>query len=158
MSNVSLQTMAVDYARQAKRTESVKATILAHEDFQTYLNMAAAPKVGKASPVVAAAKAMLGITDERGTKTGPAGGQTYTKYEPVTLPDGTNAHLTGQHVEYVAMVLKGALSSDKGNKPVVLRATLSGEGGGSVTIPTDSPLYAQIVAMIKGDGESDDSE
>jgi hypothetical protein len=33
-------------------------------------------------------------------------------------------------------------------KPVTLRATLSGEGGGSTTIPTDHPLYADIVALI----------
>lgn len=33
-------------------------------------------------------------------------------------------------------------------KPVVLRATLSGKGGGSVTIPADHPLHAQIVALI----------
>lgn len=33
-------------------------------------------------------------------------------------------------------------------KPVTLRATLSGEGGGSVTIPEDHPLYASLVALI----------
>jgi hypothetical protein len=40
-----------------------------------------------------------------------------------------------------------ATSSDA----VVLRATLSGEGGGSVTIPTDHALYAELVKLISGD-------
>jgi hypothetical protein len=31
----------------------------------------------------------------------------------------------------------------------VLRATLSGEGGGSVTIAADHALYAALVAMIR---------
>lgn len=76
-------------------------------------------------------------------KTGPAGNQTATDF--------------GRGFDTLVAAVKRALKED-GPKPVVLRATLSGEGGGSVTIPTDSPLYAQIVAMIKGDGESDDSE
>lgn len=39
-------------------------------------------------------------------------------------------------------------------KAVVLRAVLSGEGGGSTTIPEDHPLYAEIVALIAGSTET----
>lgn len=42
--------------------------------------------------------------------------------------------------------VKRALST--GSDKVVLRATLSGEGGGSVTIAADHELYAAIVALI----------
>lgn len=35
-------------------------------------------------------------------------------------------------------------------KPVTLRATLSGEGGGTVVIEPDHPLYEQITALITG--------
>lgn len=33
-------------------------------------------------------------------------------------------------------------------KPVTLRATLSGEGGGTTVIPADHPLYAALVELI----------
>lgn len=43
--------------------------------------------------------------------------------------------------------IKALLKGDEA-KPAVLRVTLSGEGGGSTTIPTDHPLYAELVALI----------
>jgi hypothetical protein len=39
-------------------------------------------------------------------------------------------------------------------KPVTLRATLSGEGGGSVTIPPSHALYEQITAMIAAEQQA----
>lgn len=36
-------------------------------------------------------------------------------------------------------------------KPVVLKVSLSGEGGGSTVVPADHPLYDQIIALL---GES----
>lgn len=55
-----------------------------------------------------------------------------------------------RRVETLATLL-GRHAKNDGPKPVVLRATLSGEGGGSVTIPTDHALYATLVQMIQGD-------
>lgn len=44
-------------------------------------------------------------------------------------------------------------TEDDAPKPVILRATLSGEGGGTVTIPEDHPLYDAVVALITGTTE-----
>lgn len=38
-------------------------------------------------------------------------------------------------------------------KPVTLRAVLSGEGGGSTTIPADHPLYDALVTLIGAQSE-----
>lgn len=40
---------------------------------------------------------------------------------------------------------------DDGETTTVLRVTLSGEGGGSTTIPTDHALYAELVSLIVGE-------
>lgn len=61
----------------------------------------------------------------------------------------------GTGVDTLTRAVKRALSAT-GEKPVTLRAVLSGEGGGSTTIPTDHPLYAAIVALI-GAGTDDES-
>lgn len=72
-------------------------------------------------------------------KTGPKGNQRATDY--------------GRGVDTLVSAVKRALSADA-DKPVVLRATLSGEGGGSVTIPSDHALYAALVDMIRAGQES----
>lgn len=69
-------------------------------------------------------------------KRGPKGEQETTDY--------------GRGHDTLVAAVKRALKDD-GPKPVVLRATLSGEGGGSVTIPADHALYAVIVEMIRGE-------
>lgn len=56
----------------------------------------------------------------------------------------------GRGVNTLVKAVKRALNGDT-DKPVTLRATLSGEGGGSTTIPTDHPLYAALVALITSD-------
>lgn len=48
----------------------------------------------------------------------------------------------------VAAILKG---QDDTEKPVVLRVSLSGEGGGTVTIDSDHEFYETLVALIKGE-------
>lgn len=92
--------------------------------------------------VPAAILAALGLTKDTAPKQreGKAGEQTATDF--------------GRGMDAVAAQVRKLIKSDD-PKPVTLRATLSGEGGGSVTIPTDHPLYDALVAMITG-GESAD--
>jgi hypothetical protein len=56
----------------------------------------------------------------------------------------------GRGVDTLTRSVKRALTV-KGDKPAVLRVSLSGEGGGSTTVAADHPLYAALVAMIAGD-------
>jgi hypothetical protein len=72
-------------------------------------------------------------------RTGKAGEQVTTDY--------------GRGHETLVKAVKRALN-DGADKPVTLRATLSGEGGGSVTIPTDHALYAALVDLIKSSQEA----
>jgi hypothetical protein len=73
-------------------------------------------------------------------KTGKKGAQVTTDY--------------GTGHDTLVRAVKRALSVG-GDKPVALRATLSGEGGGSVTINRDDnpDLYDALVAMITGDAD-----
>jgi hypothetical protein len=49
--------------------------------------------------------------------------------------------------------LNRALKSDDDTpKPAVLRVTLSGEGGGTMVVERDHPLFLGLVALIKGEG------
>lgn len=59
----------------------------------------------------------------------------------------------GRGVDALCKAVKALLNGDA-DKPVTLRATLSGEGGGSVVIPTDHEFYAAIVALISEGQES----
>lgn len=74
-----------------------------------------------------------GDGDRPAVKTGPKGNQKTTDY--------------GRGHDTLVAAVKRALSSAV-EKPVTLRAVLSGEGGGSVTIPADHPLYGALVEMI----------
>lgn len=89
--------------------------------------------------VPAAIMAACGVTAENAPKqkTGPKGNQTLTDW--------------GRGLDAVAKQVRALIKGDADPKPVVLRATLSGEGGGSTTIPADHPLYNAIVALIAGD-------
>lgn len=136
-----IRDLARAYGTKSTAADNAGKRLRAHSDWSTYVTMAAGPKVGKASPIVAAAKAVLGVDDTRGTKTGPAGSQTYTKY---------GNGITGQHVENVAALLKKDLPS---NAPVpnVLRVSLSGPGGGTITVTPDHANYDLIRAMFAGE-------
>jgi hypothetical protein len=80
-----------------------------------------------------------GDEERPAVKVGPKGSQRATDY--------------GRGVDTLVAAVKRALSGDT-DKPVVLRATLSGEGGGSVTIPNDHALYAALVDLIRAGQES----
>jgi hypothetical protein len=80
---------------------------------------------------------------------------TYPHEKPVqtvTDADGNKRRTKfGNAVQAAGNGLRAALpETEQAPKPVTLRATLSGEGGGSTVIPADHPLYAVIVAMIVG--------
>lgn len=66
-------------------------------------------------------------------KTGPKGDQKTTDY--------------GRGHDTLVKAVKRALTADV-EKEVTLRVTLSGEGGGSVTVATDSPLYPVLLALF----------
>lgn len=76
---------------------------------------------------------------------------TYPSDAPVQTKDGVRTRF-GNAVQAAGFGLRAALDKDEdADKPVTLRATLSGEGGGSTTIPADHPLYDAIVALIGGE-------
>lgn len=89
--------------------------------------------------VPAAIRAALGVDkdNEPRQKTGPKGDQKTTNY--------------GRGFDTLSKRVTALVKGDTGEKPVVLRASLSGEGGGSVTIPADHPMYEALVALITGD-------
>lgn len=76
---------------------------------------------------------------------------TYPHDAPVQKKDGKRTRF-GNAVQAAGNGLRAALGKDEDDtpKPVVLRASLSGEGGGSTVIEPTHPLYAAIVAMIHG--------
>jgi len=75
-------------------------------------------------------------TDRPAVKSGKAGAQTLTDY--------------GRGVDAVAKAVSRLLKGKADNGPV-LRVSLSGEGGGSATVPSDSPLYAILSALATAD-------
>lgn len=80
-----------------------------------------------------------GETERPPVKTGAKGNQRATDY--------------GRGVDTLTKAVKRALSGEA-DKPVTLRATLSGEGGGSITVPSDHALYSALVALIREGSES----
>lgn len=78
----------------------------------------------------------------------------YPNDEAVQKRNGVRTRF-GNAVQAAANGMRYALESDESEdsepKPVVLRASLSGEGGGSTVIEPSHPLYAAVVAMIKGE-------
>jgi hypothetical protein len=137
---VTLTILARRFADAANKADNSAVRLSKHAEFPACVERASAPKTGKSSPIVAEAKRMLGVTDERGTKTGPKGEQKWTVYG-----DG----VTGQHVENVATLLKKHMSNDA-PKPIRLAATLSGDDvdGGTVEIERDSDLGRALLALI----------
>lgn len=95
--------------------------------------MANKPVRGSAN---AAARKILGLPADEPIKTGPAGKQKYTQH--------------GRSIETVAKFLQ-RYSNSAEPKPVRLTVTLSGSGvsGGTVVIPSDHKLYAELVALIE---------
>lgn len=70
------------------------------------------------------------------------------KTGPVQKSNGTRTRY-GNAVQAAGKGLRNALPEDEQTpKEVVLRVSLSGEGGGSTTVPADHPLYADIVALL----------
>lgn len=67
-------------------------------------------------------------------KVGPKGQQVETEY--------------GVGFRVLSDAVRALVKETPADKPVTLRAVLSGEGGGSVTIPADHPLYAALVELI----------
>lgn len=81
------------------------------------------------------------VEDAPAVRKGKAGEQVVTDY--------------GRGHETIVKAVKRALvKADDAPKARTLRVVLSGEGGGSTTIPEDHPLYAALVAMITGADES----
>lgn len=59
----------------------------------------------------------------------------------------------GNAVQAAASMLRKVIDVDTDDAPkdVVLRVSLSGEGGGSTVVPVDHPLYKDIVALLAGE-------
>lgn len=76
-----------------------------------------------------------GDSERPPVKVGKAGAQRATDY--------------GRGVDALTKAVKRLLTPE--SDAITLRASLSGEGGGSATIPADHPLYAAIVALIVGE-------
>lgn len=79
----------------------------------------------------------VGGAERPPVKTGAKGNQRATDY--------------GRGVDTLTAAVKRLLVADD-SKPVTLRATLSGEGGGSTVIQPEHPLYAAVVEMIQNSG------
>lgn len=71
----------------------------------------------------------------------------YPNDAPVQKKDGKRTRF-GNAVQAAGNGLRSALPEDDAPKKVALRVTLSGEGGGTTVVPTDHPLYNDIVALI----------
>jgi hypothetical protein len=71
----------------------------------------------------------------------------YPNDAPVQKKDGVRTRF-GNAVQAAGNGLRSALPEDDAAKKIALRVTLSGEGGGSATVPTDHPLYESILAII----------
>lgn len=57
----------------------------------------------------------------------------------------------GNAVQMAAAGLRRALpETETDAKPAVLRVSLSGEGGATVTVPSDHEMYAALVEMVTG--------
>lgn len=83
------------------------------------------------------------VEDAPAVRKGKAGEQVVTDY--------------GRGHETIVKAVKRALAKeDDTPKTRTLRVVLSGEGGGSTTIPEDHPLYAALVALVTGtDADAD---
>lgn len=113
---------------------SASSLLAAHPDFPRYVAMAANKAVrGSAN---AAARAILGLPTDEPIKTGPAGKQRYSQH--------------GRSIETVAKYLKTAGGAAE-SKPTRLTLTLSGSDvvGGTVVVPADHKLYAELIALFE---------
>ena len=76
----------------------------------------------------------------------------YPNDEPVQKTDGKRTRY-GNAVQAAAAMLRKVIEPEADDTPkeVVLRVSLSGEGGGSTVVPADHPLYSSIVALLAGE-------
>jgi hypothetical protein len=70
--------------------------------------------------------------------------------ETAQKKDGVRTRF-GNAVQAAGNGLRSVLDKDDTPKPITLRVSLSGEGGGTVTIDPSDPLYATLVRKVKGD-------
>lgn len=79
----------------------------------------------------------------------------YPNDAPVQKKDGKRTRF-GNAVQAAGNGLRAALGKDDDDTPkeAVLRVSLSGEGGGSMVVPADHPLYLGLVALIQQGQES----
>lgn len=139
----AIRPVATRYAEAATKAERAAARLADHADVHVIFDRYAAlvaDKGGKShgvAPVVA--REVLGF-DESVTATPDENGKVSAK---------------GTRVASLARWIQRNLPKDETDapKPVVLRATLSGEGGGTVVVdPEQNPdLYAALVALIRGE-------
>lgn len=79
----------------------------------------------------------------------------YPNCDPVQKKDGARTKF-GNAVQAAGNGLRRALGKKEGDeKPITLRVSLSGEGGGSTTVEPTHPLYGALVEMIHGGAQSD---
>ena len=148
MSNTTtpaLSSIAASYADKSAAAENAAKRLAEHPDTPAHLAAFITmrdEKVWGAANIVA--RQMLDLPADEPIKKGPAGQQKTT----------TN----GRRIETLArwITRNADKADDDDDKPVVLRVSLSGQGGGTVTVPNDHPMYAELVALVTGEAADED--
>lgn len=145
--SVTLPAIARTYAQHLINGENAEARLIDHPEFPTFLEIAWTDgKVNGFVSHMAAARALFGIpSDAPGVKVGPRGEQVWTIYREAG--DGAPA-ITGQHVQKVANLFS-RLAGKKSPEAGVIRVSLSGEGGGTVTLKPGHADYARALEFFQ---------